>query len=40
MVGSDPNPSGSSSSSSGDRGGGVVVAESKRVGANWVVLDK
>ncbi|KAJ8467004.1 hypothetical protein OPV22_029556 [Ensete ventricosum] len=40
VVGSDLNASGSSSSSSGDRGGGVVVAESKRVGANWVVLDK
>ncbi|XP_009412309.2 inactive protein kinase SELMODRAFT_444075 isoform X1 [Musa acuminata AAA Group] len=40
VVGSDPNASGSSSSSSGDRGGGVVVAESKRVGANWIVLDK
>ncbi|RWW82893.1 hypothetical protein BHE74_00008620 [Ensete ventricosum] len=40
VVGSDLNASGSSSSSSGDRSGGVVVAESKRVGANWVVLDK
>ncbi|URE28646.1 STYKc [Musa troglodytarum] len=42
VVGSDPSASGSSAStsSSGDRGGGVVVAESKRVGANWVVLDK
>ncbi|WOL03093.1 hypothetical protein Cni_G11813 [Canna indica] len=38
VVGSDQ--SASSSSSSGVRDGGVVVAESKRVGANWIVLDK